>query len=315
MSAAGEFDRRLNAVRPDLADERLKGQVSADRFVQAERRRIRSAIAPLRREPRPDAPLDTEALAGDLIHVFEETSEGWAWVQRAEDGYVGYVSSDELGAADPAPTHRVFASATFLFPGPDIKLPPLGSVPLGATVAVAGEEERGSVRFARLDTGSFMVARHLAPLDVVAPDWVSVAESFIGTPYLWGGTTRFGIDCSGLIQIACRMAGIACLRDSDMQEAGLGTAVEGEAYQRGDLLFWPGHVGVMVDAGRLLHANGHHMMTIVEPVEQAVARIANVAGPVRTVRRIDVATAERSVSDPVIEGPVISSASWTGVGY
>lgn len=280
------LDRRLNATRPDLADARLRDQVSAERFVDGTLRRVTAAIAPMRREPRADGPLDTEALAGDLVRVFEETAEGWAWCQREEDGYVGYVPVEDLGDPDPVPTHRVTVPSTFLFPGPDLKLPPRATLSMGASVVVGGPEIRGGLTYAKLATGGAVVAKHLAPLGETAPDWVAVAETFLGTPYLWGGTTRAGIDCSGLVQIACRMAGIAAPRDSDMQEAGLGTAVEDKGLARGDLLFWPGHVGVMIDGRQLLHANGFHMMTVIEPVDEARERIAASAGPVRTVRRI-----------------------------
>lgn len=286
MTVAGDLDPRLNAVRPDLADARLAGIVSAERFVEGTPRRVRAPIAPIRRAPRPDAALDSEALAGDLVTVFEETVEGWAWIQRAGDGYVGYVSSDDLGPAKPAPTHQVSAPATFLFPGPDIKLPPLSTLPMAASVRIVGEAERNGVVFARLESGAAIVAGHLEPIGSRAGDWVAVAEGFVGTPYLWGGTTRFGIDCSGLVQIACRMAGIDAPRDSDMQERALGEEVRDAPARRGDLLFWKGHVGIMIDEARLLHANAFHMMTAIEPVATAEARIAATAGPVRTVRRL-----------------------------
>jgi cell wall-associated NlpC family hydrolase len=133
----------------------------------------------------------------------------------------------------------------------------------------------------------FVVEQHLEPLAAVAPDFVAVAERFLCAPYLWGGKSVAGIDCSGLVQVACTMAGIAAPRDTDMQERELGTRLAGiEALARGDLVFWKGHVGIMLDGARLLHANAHHMMTAVEPLAEAVARIASRGSSVTSIRRI-----------------------------
>lgn len=274
---------RLHAARPDLADARLEGKVEAERFVEGTPKRVGAASAPLRREPRPDAALDTELLHGETVLVFEETAEGWAWVQLDTDGYVGWCPSEALAAPGPEPTHRVRTLRTFVYPGPSIKLPPVMLLSMNARVAVASAEEH----FARIGAG-FVYARHLGPLDSVEPDWVGVAESFLGTPYLWGGRTSIGLDCSALVQMSMTAAGRPCPRDTDMQEVALGAALplnDPTTLERGDLLFWKGHVAIARGDGTIVHANGHHMETVVEPVEGAVHRIAGAGLAVTSVKR------------------------------
>ena len=280
---AAVLDRRLHAVRPDLAAADLRGRVEASRLVDGVRRRVMVSIAPVRREPRPDARLETEALAGEAATVFDER-DGFAWAQLERDGYVGYLASAALGPDGPPPTHRVTALRSFVFPGPDLKLPPLATLPLGAAVTPR-DEERGYVRLAE---GGWLWAGHLAPIHYREPDWPGTAERLLGTPYLWGGRTPGGIDCSGLVQLALAEAGTEAPRDSDLQEAALGRPVPAEAERRrGDLVFWRGHVGVMLDAVRLLHANGHHMAVAIEPVREAERRIrAGTGGGVTSVRRL-----------------------------
>lgn len=281
------LDRRLTPARPDLADERLRDLVEASRFVRGVPHRVVAPSAPLRREPYPDAPLDSEALMGEAATVYDEF-EGFAWGQLEADGYVGYLPAEALGPMAAAPTHRVVALRTFLYPGPSLKLPPLGHLSLGAGVTPA-ESKAG---YARLTTGGWLFEGHLAPAGEHASDFVSVAETMLGAPYLWGGKTSLGLDCSGLVQLSLAMAGIPAPRDSDMQGAGLGYPVEpGPDFgrlRRGDLVFWRGHVGIMLDPERLLHANGHHMAVAIEPLRTAEQRIREKTfGPITGARRLD----------------------------
>jgi cell wall-associated NlpC family hydrolase len=272
-------DPRLTPARPDLAAASLRGQVSAERYVEGRRVQIAVALAALRRRPDPAASLETQALYGETLAVYEER-DGWAWGQLERDGYVGYLKASALGEPQPA-THRVAALRTHAYPGPNIKLPPAMALPLGARIAMAAE----SGDFLLDGQGRCYWKRHLAPAESAEPDFVAVAETFLHAPYLWGGRTSEGIDCSGLTQAGLTAAGIAAPRDSDMLEK-LGTSVDGPL-KRGDLVFWRGHVGIMQDAQRLLHANGWHMSVVSEPLTEARARIAaGGGGEITSIRRL-----------------------------
>jgi len=279
------LDPRRHVYRADLAAEHLRGRVEAARYVTGKRRQVVADALPLRRAPRFDATLDTEALHGETLTVYDER-EGWAWVQLAEDGYVGYIPSEGLATAMVEPTHRITALRTYVFPEPDSKVPPLAMLSLNARIAVAAPGDR----FARLATGGFVYASHTAPLGSFADDFVAVAETFAGTPYLWGGRTSVGLDCSGLVQLAAGAAGHAVPRDADMQEAEAGHPVEwseGVALSRGDLVFWEGHVGIMTSPEDFIHANAHHLAVQTEPLKEAAARIETAAGlKIRSVRRL-----------------------------
>ncbi len=221
---------------------------------------------------------------GECVAVYDER-DGWAWAQFERDLYVGYLPRAALGAPS-APTHRVTALRTHAYPGPSIKLPPRMALSLGARLTIV--EVKGD--FAVSEDRLYLWARHLAELGAREPDAVAIAERFLETPYLWGGRTSEGIDCSGLVQTALTAAGVACPRDSDMQEATLGEPVaidDPEApLKRGDLVFWKGHVGIMRDSTTLLHANGWHMKVVSEPLIQARERIATNGGEVTSVRRL-----------------------------
>jgi cell wall-associated NlpC family hydrolase len=275
-------DPRRHAYRDDLAAEPLRGRVAARRFVKGEPRQVVAPSLPLRREPRFDATLDTEALRGEFVTVYDE-SEGWAWVQLSRDGYVGYMPGEGLTGALVTPTHRISALRTYVYPEPDGKTPPLALLSLNAAIAAPREEGK----FLALEGGGFVVASHAAPVGMAEPDFVAVAEAFVGTPYLWGGRTSIGIDCSGLVQLALEAAGHACPRDADMQAQELGRIIDPKgALRRGDFVFWEDHVGIMTSAKDFLHANAFHMAVAAEPFAQAKRRIKAAGYEVTCVRRL-----------------------------
>ncbi|HEY8334286.1 MAG TPA: NlpC/P60 family protein [Tardiphaga sp.] len=279
-------DPRLTPARPDLAARYLQGKVEAARFVDGEEFEVMDGVAPMRREPFSGAMLDTQALKGERVTLYDRNSEGWAWGQLQSDGYVGWLPDLALYRPGPPPTHKVTALRTFAFPGPSIKLPPVDTLPLGARIAVV----RFHDAFAVTSEGHCLPASHVGAIEAFERDFVAVAERFVGTPYLWGGKSSLGVDCSGLVQVALTASGTGCPRDSDMQEASLGRALsasEADHLQRGDLMFWKGHVAIVRDATTLVHANAHAMATAIENTQDAIARIAAAGSEVTSIKRLD----------------------------
>ncbi len=273
------LDKRLHACRVDLADETLRGHCDAASFVRGTPMQCAVPVAGVRRAASDDAMQLTQMLWGESVNVFERKN-GWAWVQLQRDGYVGYVEDAALTTMTASASHRLVVRSSHLYPAPDLKTQPVIAVAMGSelpALATSGD-------FIKLASEHFVYAAHLNHPQ--PNDFVSVAEQFLHTPYLWGGKTVWGLDCSGLVQVALHAVGAKCLRDSDMQEQSLGHVVGPDDLRRGDLIFWKGHVGIMQDATTLLHANGHHMMVVSEPLRTAVDRIAARGSAITSLKRL-----------------------------
>lgn len=262
------FDARITLARADLADVRLEGLVRAERFAAARPMRGLVPAAGLRKTPDDRAEQLDQLLFGEIFDVLEEAG-GWAWGQARRDGYVGFVRMDALAPAAAAPTHRVGVLRTIGFTQPDLKSAPVGFFSLNALIA-AGETRNG---FVHAGEAGWIYKSHLRPIGVFETDAAAEAERFLGAPYLWGGRDSLGLDCSGLIQQAFYAIGRACPRDTDQQLAAFGREAPREALRRGDLVFWKAHVGMMLDAARLIHANAHHMAVEIEPLAQTIERV------------------------------------------
>ena len=273
------LDARLHAYRADLADEALHGKVEAAKFVSGELRQVNRSNTPILQSPAPDSPQTSQALRGEVGKVFEDRN-GYAWIQMQSDGYVGYVESSALSKTIEVPTHWVCVRSTLIYSKPDLKSHPVLFISMNAQVRVVSEDGN----FAALAGGSFIFLKHLLPIGTWHKNVVQVAEQFLHTPYYWGGKSVHGIDCSGLVQVALLATGVVAPRDSDMQARQLGTAVNDfENLQAGDLVFWPGHVGIMQDATQLIHANGHAMAVTSEPLRDVIQRSDK---PISNIKRL-----------------------------
>lgn len=267
------LDRRLHAFRPDLADIALQGEVDAERFVEGEAARVTRPVVALRPQPDLAKGIDTELLLGEAVRIFEER-DGWCWVQAESDGYVGYLPADSVSRSAPEPTHIIVPQRSPLYPEPELRKPHVEVLSMGSRVKVVGAAEARGNHYVVLDNGMALYATHVRPIDAPGEtDYVDVVAKFVETPYLWGGRSGHGIDCSGLVQLALLMAGKKAPRDTDMQAAGLGEPIEREELRRGDFVFWKGHIAVMEDPETIIHANGHTMTVARENFEAAIQRI------------------------------------------
>jgi cell wall-associated NlpC family hydrolase len=262
-----------------IAHSSLQGQVQADRFADGTLKRVASPVAQLRL--RYESPTtDRQILYGHPVLQLE-TNQG---LSRDENtGYVGYVPPSQLSTW-AEPTHRVSVCSTFLFNEPNFKAPNPLPISLGSQLSIKAVEGK----YARTHDGLYAITAHLSRVDGVQPDLVAEAEKLLGTPYLWGGNSAFGIDCSGLVQIAMQGAGLACPGDSDQQMQQLGADLpQGTKPQRNDLMFWKGHVALVFDPRTLIHANAHHMCVAFEPISEALKRIeAQGDGPLLAHKRL-----------------------------
>jgi hypothetical protein len=270
-------DKRVTPARPDLAAAHLKDVVDAPRYAEGEKLSVRVGRASLRVRPGDDAAQDSELLFGEIFTVYD-SARGWAWGQAANDLYVGYVRQDCLTKPFKTQT-RVSALMAPVFSAADLKTPVRDLLPLNAAVPVLAREGD----YVNVGAG-FVHQQHLGA--ETQRDFVTIAERFLGVSYVWGGKTAAGLDCSGLIQAALQAVGKAAPRDTDMMEKALGEGIAISDVRRGDLIFWKGHMGVMLDESRLLHANAFHMVVAIEPLLEAVARIEKIAGPVTSIKRL-----------------------------
>ena len=275
--ALDPLDPRLNAYRSDLADARLHGKVDAKRFIDGEPAWVSVAMADLSCDPASKAGIDTQLIYGEAVRIFDRR-EGKLWVQNELDSYVGWIDDQVVSEGEHSPTHVVSVPRTFFYPGPDLKFRHKGMRSMGSRLHVVDEVENRGTRYALLASGEAVIHNHIRPIGEHDADFVEVAERLLQTPYLWAGTSAFGIDCSGLVKLSMQMAGHRVLRDSDMQAATIGTELKLEdgpdQLERGDLVFWKGHLAIYQGDGRIIHANGHTMTVASEPLEQAVERIA-----------------------------------------
>jgi hypothetical protein len=254
-------DPRLTLARPGLAAAALEGAIAAERYGKTAAMRCVVPTAAVRRTPEDDGEQLDQLLFGEMFDVLEQDG-GWAWGQARRDGYVGHVASTELTNGEAAPSHWVSALSALAFAEPDFKAAPSGPYPLNSLVAVGAREDR----FVHAAGAGWFVEAQLSPVGRHLQDVAGVAEGFVGAPYLWGGRAVDGVDCSGLVQQALLACGRACPRDADMQEA-LGQPIERGRLRRGDLVFWPGHVAMMLDEVQLVHANTRAMAVTVEPLQ------------------------------------------------
>jgi cell wall-associated NlpC family hydrolase len=274
-------DARTTAARPDLAARWLEGTVPAARYVDPQPMVCARAVASIRGAPADGAEQHDQLLFGELFQALEMAGD-WAWGQAPRDGYVGWVRMGDLASKGPAPTHQIAAALAHAYAEPDVRAPASGPFVLGSLLT----EEAREGRFVKAAGAGWFVQEALSPIGRFATDPVAVAERLAGAPYLWGGRSSLGVDCSGLIQQALYACGRACPRDSDQQAKVLGRPIPAAAFGRGDLVFWKGHVALGLSPERVLHANSAAMAVSVDTLADALARNRSVYGEPVAWRRL-----------------------------
>jgi len=262
-----KHDPRITPWRDGIAARSLEGVLEAEVYLDPKAMGCMTAATGIRAAADANSEQMDQLLFGERFEVLEEEG-AWVFGQAARDGYVGFVEAAALAPAGPMPTHRVSALRTYAFADASIKARAIGPYSINSLVAVETVEGK----LAKVTGAGWMTAAHLSPIGEFEDDWATVAERFVGAPYLWGGRESLGLDCSGLIQQALFACGRACPRDTDQQQA-VGLAIEARDFGRGDLVFWKGHVALGLGEGQIVHANGHHMATVIEPLAEAIARI------------------------------------------
>ena len=284
----GKLDRRLHAFRPDLADAALKANVKARRFTTGRRCRVITPVLDLRSEPGEEEEFVTQALMGETLTVFDNDGE-WSWVQLDADSYVGYARTSGLADVKAEVTHIVTAPRTFIYSAADLRSPPRLACSMGSRLVLGDSQVTRGTAYLLVEDGGAIIARHVVPISDRSADYVNVAAAFLRTPYLWGGRSAFGIDCSALVQLSMAMCGLNAPRDCDMQAVELGSLVDSgadfSALKRGDLVFWKRHVAIAENVDTLIHASDHTMQVVREPVRDAIARIEPLYGKPVRVRR------------------------------
>jgi hypothetical protein len=268
------IDPRINAYRQDLADKTLRDSVKAAKYVEPVMRQCLRGVLPMLEAPKDDARQVSQIRYGEFLDVFEFRKDGFLWVQNRSDRYVGYIPDvGDLGESIAMMSNRVTALRTFVYPEPDMKSPPFDELTLGSFVSISGKKNG----FLELANGGFIYESHVMATEFAnAADYVFTAGRLLHTPYLWGGRTPKGIDCSGLVQLSLEMAGIDAPRDSDLQRAAFGKPLAAHwrdlAWQRGDIVFFGGHAGFMTSNDHIIHANAFTMDVTVEPLADLVSR-------------------------------------------
>ena len=263
-----KHDPRITPWRDGVAARSLEGVIEAEVYLDPKAMSCVAAATAIRSAPDANAEQMDQLLFGEPFEALEEDG-AFRFGQAGRDGYMGFVEAEALAPPPGAPTHRVAAIRTYAFAEPSIKSRAIGPYSLNALVRVEAVEGR----LAKVAGAGWVTAEHLAGIGEFEDDFVAVAERFLGAPYLWGGRESLGVDCSGLVQQALFACGVACPRDTDQQQA-MGREIGPDDFGRGDLVFWKGHVAIGYGEGRILHANGYHMATVIEPLAGAIERIA-----------------------------------------